>query len=90
MASKRANLVENPDTVGYTWDEIAQHATDDDLWTVYEGRIYDVTDYLKVHPGGRKLLLGKGKDCTDLFKQYHPWINCHYMIGKYQVGVVKR
>lgn len=80
--------VQNPDQIGYSVDEVAKHSTDEDLWTVYEGRIYDITEYAKVHPGGRKLFLGKGKDCTELFQQYHPWVNCHAMLQKYQVGVM--
>ena len=54
------------------------------------GRVYDITEYAKVHPGGRKIFLGKGKDCTELYNKYHPWVNGAYLIGKYQVGVLKR
>jgi cytochrome b involved in lipid metabolism len=87
--AKKGQLVENPDTIAYTYDEVAKHATEDDCWTVYEGRIYDVTEYARSHPGGKKIFMGKGKDCTEIFKKYHSWVNCHFMIGKYQVGVVR-
>ena len=60
--------MQNADSVFYTAAEVAEHATDDDCWTVYQGRIYDVTEYAEVHPGGRKIFLGKGKDCTELFQ----------------------
>jgi cytochrome b involved in lipid metabolism len=73
----------------YTAEEVAEHVAPDDCWTVYRGKVYDVTEYAKVHPGGRKIFLGKGKDCTALYDQYHPWVNCDYLIGKYQVGVLK-
>jgi hypothetical protein len=34
----------------------------------FEGRIYDITEYAQIaHPGGKKIYLGKGKDCTELF-----------------------
>ena len=69
---------------------MAKHNKEDDCWTIYQGRIYDVTEYAKVHPGGRKIFLGKGKDCTKLFQQYHAWVNCHYMLGKYWVGILKQ
>jgi cytochrome b involved in lipid metabolism len=81
--AKRGALVENPDSISYTWEQIAEHKTEDDCWTAYEGRIYDVTEYAKVHPGGKKIFLGAGKDCTEIFNKYHPWINCHFMIAKY-------
>lgn len=49
-------------------DEVSKHSTVDDCWTVFEGRVYDITEYAKnAHPGGNKIYLGKGKDCTELF-----------------------
>lgn len=80
--------VQNAESIVYTAEEVAAHDSDKDCWTVYEGRVYDITEYAKVHPGGRKIFLGKGKDCTELFQQYHPWVNCHAMLAKYQVGVM--
>ena len=89
-AAKKQRLVEDPNAVGYTLEEVAQHSTPDDCWTVLEGRGYDVTEYAKVHPGGKKIFLGAGKDATELYAQYHPWVNAAHLIGKYQVGVLRR
>ena len=86
---KIKSIVENANSVFYTLEEVAQHKTDDDCWTIFQGKVYDITDYAKVHPGGRKIFLGKGKDCTELYNQYHPWVNADYLIGKYQVGILK-
>ncbi|KAJ2299209.1 stearoyl-CoA 9-desaturase, partial [Coemansia sp. RSA 2706] len=37
-------------------------------WLVIEGFIYDVKDFIKLHPGGQKLILsGIGKDMTNAF-----------------------
>ena len=63
-AAKKQSLVPNAHSVFYTAEEVAQHKADTDCWTIYNGKIYDVTEYAKVHPGGRKIFLGKGKDCT--------------------------
>jgi len=50
---------------------------------VINGKVYDVTYYLDKHPGGKaKLMLGVGHDGTQLFNQYHPWVNCHYLLEK--------
>ena len=54
---------------------MAQHDKEDDCWTVYNGRVYDVTEYARAHPGGKKIFLGKGKDCTALYNKYHSWVN---------------
>lgn len=85
----KQRLVENPNEVFYNKEQVAVHNTEEDCWTIHNGRIYDVTDYAKVHPGGKKIFLGKGKDCTDLFNKYHMWVNAPMLIGKYQVGVLK-
>lgn len=71
----KGNLVENPNDFQYTIEDVGKHNKEDDCWTILNGRIYDVSQYAKVHPGGRKIFLGKGKDCTNLYNQYHPWVN---------------
>jgi cytochrome b involved in lipid metabolism len=56
--------VENPDAIPISLEEVAKHDKENDCWTIYQGRVYDVTKYAPVHPGGKKIFLGKGKDCT--------------------------
>lgn len=68
--------------------ELAKHNTKEDAWTAYDGRVYNITQYLPFHPGGEpKLMLGVGKDCTDLFNRYHRWVNGHAMLSNCLVGV---
>jgi|TARA_B110000285_G_C15063494_1_gene583718 cytochrome b involved in lipid metabolism len=66
-SKKIKSLVENANGTFYTLEEVAQHTAQDDCWTIYKGKVYDVTEYAKVHPGGKKIFLGKGKDCTALY-----------------------
>jgi fatty acid desaturase len=41
------------------------------LWII-DGQAYDFRDFVKRHPGGTAAIsLGKGLDCTELFKTYH-------------------
>jgi cytochrome b involved in lipid metabolism len=43
------------------------------LWTIIDGDVYDITNYVSMHPGGKKKIMrGAGKDSTDMFYQYHP------------------
>jgi cytochrome b involved in lipid metabolism len=67
-AQKIKALTQDADRTFYTMEEVKEHRDETNCWTVYQGRIYDITDYAKVHPGGRKIFLGKGKDCTQLFQ----------------------
>ena len=69
-----------------TMADVATHNTLADLWIVVEDRAYDVTRWVKMHPGGWGPLLAlAGRDATDAFTQFHPasvwltklpWFHC--------------
>mmetsp|Transcript_23960 Transcript_23960/g.95078 ORF Transcript_23960/g.95078 Transcript_23960/m.95078 type:complete len:207 (-) Transcript_23960:23-643(-) len=70
-------------------EELAQHASEYDVWTVLDGRVYNLTPYLHYHPGGVKILLQRGvagADCTRLFTKYHRWVNGRTMLAKCEIG----
>ena len=48
---------------------VAQHASESDCWTIINGNVYDITQYIPRHPGGDDVLLACGKDGTTLFTQ---------------------
>lgn len=61
----------------YTWKEVRCHNTATDCWVVIDGKVYDVSKWLKYHPGGiLPLLYSAGQDCSRVFKAFHPfsWI----------------
>lgn len=37
--------------------EVKQHRSEDDAWTILKGRVYNITPYLKFHPGGGSFFL---------------------------------
>lgn len=52
-----------------SWGEIAKHKQNEDCWIVISGVVYDVTEYMSRHPGGKVAILKhKGKDCTSYFE----------------------
>lgn len=52
----------------YSLEEIAKHNTEDNLWIIIDGNVYNVTKFLEEHPGGRKALLNYGgKDASISF-----------------------
>ena len=54
----------------FTWEEVAKHNTEADLWVVLHDKVYDVTNYQLEHPGGPIVLLNKaGKHATYAFEQ---------------------
>lgn len=71
----------------YSWDEIAKHRSDDDCWLVIKGKVYDMSSWVKHHPGGRLILNGSGREATALFKSYHP-LYVEGLLPKYEIGEV--
>ncbi|CDP08267.1 unnamed protein product [Coffea canephora] len=56
-----------------TSDELKKHNKPGDLWISIQGKIYDVSDWVKEHPGGAFPLLNlSGQDATDAFVAFHP------------------
>uniref|UniRef100_A0A7S0A2T7 Cytochrome b5 heme-binding domain-containing protein n=1 Tax=Pyrodinium bahamense TaxID=73915 RepID=A0A7S0A2T7_9DINO len=54
------------------WSEVEKHASKDDLWLLIDGKVYDVTPFLDIHPGGGHLIVdAAGKDSTALFEMTH-------------------
>ncbi|XP_053675479.1 uncharacterized protein LOC128725739 [Anopheles nili] len=51
-----------------TLDEVAYHDSYDDCWIVLYDRVYDITNFLKLHPGGHDVLVENGgRDATIAF-----------------------
>ncbi|KAI9031549.1 cytochrome b5-like heme/steroid binding domain-containing protein [Phycomyces nitens] len=76
-----------PQLSRYTLEDIKQHNTLDDAWTAIQGKVYNMTAYLKFHPGGVKDIMRiAGKDGTRLFMLTHAWVNTDYMLDSCMVG----
>ncbi|KAH6964883.1 glycolate oxidase [Fusarium venenatum] len=53
-------------------DEVAQHNTVESCWIVIHGAVWDVTDFLSEHPGGRAFILkSAGEDATASYDEVH-------------------
>ncbi len=60
-----------------------------DAWTVYQGKVYNITPYVAFHPGGKgEILRGAGKDSDKLFMEAHPWVNWDGMLSECLVGIL--
>jgi cytochrome-b5 reductase len=57
------------DIIEYTLKEVTQHNTEDDLWIIIDGIVFDVTNYTLDHPGGVESLVEvAGQDATTVFE----------------------
>ncbi|XP_050078711.1 cytochrome b5-like [Anopheles maculipalpis] len=51
-----------------TLSEVAYHDCYDDCWIVLYDRVYDITNFLRLHPGGHDVLVeNAGRDATIAF-----------------------
>lgn len=63
-----------------TAEELKKHNKRGDLWISIQGKVYDVSDWAKSHPGGEIPLLNlAGQDVTDAFIAYHPGTAWKYL-----------
>ncbi|KAK1281868.1 Delta(8)-fatty-acid desaturase [Acorus calamus] len=70
-------------------EEVRQHKTEGSTWTVLKGRVYNISPYMKFHPGGVDMIMkAAGKDCTSLFNKYHAWVNAEFLLEKCLVGTL--
>ena len=59
-------------TVALTAAEVQKHSTGTDCWSVIKGEVYDLTSYVKDHPGGANLIKAIcGKDGSSSFASQH-------------------
>ena len=50
-------------------------------WTVVDGMVYDITNFIDTHPGGKgKILKGVAKDSTKMFHRFHPGLKIEQSI----------
>jgi cytochrome b involved in lipid metabolism len=93
MEKKMEVKIETPqeeDTVwsiaktGFTTAEVAEHSSADDCWLILDKKVYEVTEFIPSHPGGKAILKGCGKDATQMFAG-HPE-SAKAMKEKYYIG----
>ncbi|PSN54790.1 hypothetical protein C0J52_01981 [Blattella germanica] len=70
-------------------DEVAFHDMNDDCWLVLYDRVYDVTQFLRDHPGGEEILLEyAGRDATLAFRGIGHELDMLQALEPHLVGVL--
>lgn len=71
----------------FTAEEVSQHNTRDDLWIIYNNKVYDVTQYLDEHPGGEEVILDcGGDDSTEPFDDIGHSEDAHEILAGLCIG----
>lgn len=59
-------------STGITQSQVAQHNDASSCWTIVDGKVYDLTDWINKHPGGKSAILRLcGVDGTTAFARAH-------------------
>ena len=59
------------------------------LTGLFAMQVYNITRYLKFHPGGVDWIMkGAGRDCTVLFQKYHAWVNADMLLKECLIGML--
>lgn len=55
-------------------DEVSQHdSPQKGIWVAIEGEVYDISDFVDAHPGGKNVILKHaGQDVTEVYTPVHP------------------
>ncbi len=70
-----------------TWSEIAKHNNVNDCWLVVDGSIYDVTEWVSLHPGGQVIATLAGEDASIMIHSAH-LTDLGDMLEQYKIGEV--
>ena len=70
-----------------TIEEIEKHCTLDDCWNIIGTNVYDMTQYVKFHPGGTSVFISK-RNLTEIFHKFHPHLDLEF-VKKLKIGTIK-
>ncbi|GJQ83587.1 cytb5 [Trypoxylus dichotomus] len=73
----------------YNWKDIKNHNSESSAWIVIHNNVYDVTQYLIQHPGGKEILLeNAGTDCTEMFESVQHSKKARNELAELKIGEV--
>jgi cytochrome b involved in lipid metabolism len=90
---KRIPINVEPFTQNYTINEVAKHNTENDAWTIYKGNVYNITEFIPNHPGGKIIMKAIGQDLEKVWAENNvSWHNKNKVVlktlEKYKIGTL--
>lgn len=73
----------------FTQEEVTSHRTlEDGVWVTFKGGVYDITEFVAMHPGGDKILLAAGGALEPFWSLYAVHNQDHVLeiLSEYKVG----
>lgn len=73
----------------FTMKQVATHNKEDDAWVVYDGKVFNLSKFMHVHPGGKMPILRfAGMDATDEIRAFHMDNVLADRMPNFQIGTV--
>ncbi|XP_069761634.1 sulfite oxidase, mitochondrial isoform X2 [Narcine bancroftii] len=76
----------------YTRQEVAKHKTvESGIWVTYKSDVYDITNFVELHPGGDKILLAAGGALEPFWSMYavHKQKHVFEILEEYKIGELR-
>lgn len=73
----------------FTQKEVSSHRSlENGVWVTYKGGVYDITEFVAMHPGGDKILLAAGGALEPFWSLYavHNQEHVLEILSEYKVG----
>ncbi|EST06124.1 Cytochrome b5-like heme/steroid binding domain protein [Kalmanozyma brasiliensis GHG001] len=86
----KQNESKGDDSKKITMDELKQHDSNDDLWLLIDGKVYNVSKFMDEHPGGDEVLMSEaGKDASEAFEDVGHSEDARALLGPMLVGEIE-
>ncbi|CAG8034666.1 unnamed protein product [Penicillium nalgiovense] len=74
----------------FSVEDVASHKDRTDLWVIIHGKVYDLTKYVRDHPGGADVLYDvAGLDATEAYDEVGHSEDADEIMNTFMIGTVK-
>ncbi|CAH3133803.1 unnamed protein product [Porites lobata] len=74
----------------FSLEEVSFHADQNSCWIVIKDGVYDMTDFVEKHPGGKEIMLEHaGLDATTVFQDIGHSAEALKILAKYYIGELR-
>lgn len=74
----------------FSLEEVSYHTDMSSCWIVIQDKVYDLTNFLDEHPGGREIMLEHaGLDATTVFQDIGHSAEAKKILAKYYIGELR-
>lgn len=79
----------SPGLATYTISQVATHNTTTNCWLIMNNNVYNVTNFLSIHPGGVNIIASRcGTDATQAFASIGHSNTAKNLLTQYLIGVI--